>query len=392
MSGIPNKMLPVAVEMLPEGYRRLEYLESTGTQWIRTEIKLSNESEVRCEYMATNGEFATNQALYGYFVVPRFSGYGLHTDSHGCRYIAYIGQDGSSCDFPISVGQKNTLVHNGKSITFNGQTLNFSDTTVFEQTGSCFLFTAHEMYGCFRVYSFSIFRNDQLQLNFIPCLDDKGKPCMFDTVSRKPFYNKGTGEFLYRLPGDGELPAGYTRLEYLESTGTQHIDTGVKLSSESEVQCEFEQTSSNDAYIALYGSRNTYLQDGYVWNISTPQAGTGQIEYGNSAVVRYGTEQGVVSVTKNKEQNYQNDVQLTANVANEFESPISCFLYAVNIAAKPSYNATARVYSFSISRNDQLQLNFIPCLDDKGVPCMFDTVTRRPFRNAATTGPDFLYG
>ena len=29
------------------------------------------------------------------------------------------------------------------------------------------------------------------------CLDKNGKPCMFDTVSKKPFYNQGTGEFLY---------------------------------------------------------------------------------------------------------------------------------------------------------------------------------------------------
>ena len=391
MSGIPNKMLPVAVEMLPEGYRRLEYLESTGTQWIRTEIKLSNESEVRCEYMATNGEFATNQALYGYFVVPRFSGYGLHTDSHGCRYIAYIGQDGSSCDFPISVGQKNTLVHNGKSITFNGQTLNFSDTTVFEQTGSCFLFTAHEMYGCFRVYSFSIFRNDQLQLNFIPCLDDKGKPCMFDTVSRKPFYNKGTGEFLYRLPGDGELPAGYTRLQYLESTGTQYIDTGVKLSNESEVKCEYETDYTPPVeYLSLFGCRNSDNTTRFACYVAYPEGKIQNVAVyvgGADADAYWPREYGKCVLVVNGESATYNGNRKNYTAVEVFETETACRLFR---GVGDSY--VGRVYSFSISRAGTPQRNFIPCLDDKGVPCMFDTVTRRPFRNAATTGPDFLYG
>ena len=186
-----------ANEGLPLEYRRCEYLESTGTQYIDTGINLSNESEVRCEYMATNGEFARNQALYGSFVVPRFSSYGLYVQGNEYKYYAYIGQDGSSKNFPVSVGQKNTLVHNSKSITFNGQTKNFTDTTVFEQIIRCSLFATGSMYGCFRVYSFSISRNGQLQCNLIPCLDGDDVPCMYDTVSQRALYKVAGDEFLY---------------------------------------------------------------------------------------------------------------------------------------------------------------------------------------------------
>ena len=40
-------------------------------------------------------------------------------------------------------------------------------------------------------------RNYKKVLNLIPCLDSDNKPCMYDTVSKKTFYNNGTGEFLY---------------------------------------------------------------------------------------------------------------------------------------------------------------------------------------------------
>lgn len=34
---------------------------------------------------------------------------------------------------------------------------------------------------------------------FVPALDAQGRPCMFDLVEGIPYYNDGTGEFLYKL-------------------------------------------------------------------------------------------------------------------------------------------------------------------------------------------------
>lgn len=39
--------------------------------------------------------------------------------------------------------------------------------------------------------------NDRIVYDLVPCLDAVGAPCMFDMVSCKPFYNSGTGDFLY---------------------------------------------------------------------------------------------------------------------------------------------------------------------------------------------------
>lgn len=43
---IPCKMRPVGVWGLPVGYKRVEYLESTGTQWIDTGYVPDNESGI----------------------------------------------------------------------------------------------------------------------------------------------------------------------------------------------------------------------------------------------------------------------------------------------------------------------------------------------------------
>ena len=47
------------------------------------------------------------------------------------------------------------------------------------------------------MYYFKIYDNNELVRNFIPGLDPNGTPCLYDTVLKIPFYNSGTGEFLY---------------------------------------------------------------------------------------------------------------------------------------------------------------------------------------------------
>ena len=71
---------------------------------------------------------------------------------------------------------------------------------------------------------FRAWRNGALRYDLIPCLDSTGAPCMFDLVSRKTFYNAGTGDFSYPtesstyslrrvLPDWGKLtPTGLRRL------------------------------------------------------------------------------------------------------------------------------------------------------------------------------------
>ena len=50
------------------------------------------------------------------------------------------------------------------------------------------------------------------------------------------------------------LPEGYTQLAYIESTGTQYVDTGFKPNQDTRVVCDTEFAASTTAYW-LFGSR-----------------------------------------------------------------------------------------------------------------------------------------
>ena len=47
-------------------------------------------------------------------------------------------------------------------------------------------------------------RGEKKSLNLIPCLNEHNIPCMYDTVSGKSYYNKGTGTFGYKLLQEAE--------------------------------------------------------------------------------------------------------------------------------------------------------------------------------------------
>ena len=44
-----------------------------------------------------------------------------------------------------------------------------------------------------------MWENDVLVRDMIPCLDENGRPCFYDVISKQPFYNQGTEEFKWSI-------------------------------------------------------------------------------------------------------------------------------------------------------------------------------------------------
>ena len=48
-----------------------------------------------------------------------------------------------------------------------------------------------------RLWRSQIYDNDTIVRDYIPVIDASSRPCLFDKVEKKCYYNQGTGEFLY---------------------------------------------------------------------------------------------------------------------------------------------------------------------------------------------------
>ena len=70
-----------------------------------------------------------------------------------------------------------------------------------EINAKLFLFerSNHKYHFSGKIGTVTFTRGGVKSLNLIPCLNAHNVPCMYDTVSGKSYYNKGTGTFGYKL-------------------------------------------------------------------------------------------------------------------------------------------------------------------------------------------------
>lgn len=191
---------------LPEGYTAVNYLQSSGTQWI--EMGVAPNQNTKAVLKIKIDEFTRQGA----------SLIGSRTDANSndqfFTYLDYIG--GERFLFRVD-GQPEAIHWKGLTtdkiyiVTLSGTEMKAEledGTAVFSKTFSVPDFTSTVTMALFkskpfnngfqgRIYSCKHYNGDELIQDFVPCLDTGGVPCMFDLVSLKSFYNKGTGSFTW---------------------------------------------------------------------------------------------------------------------------------------------------------------------------------------------------
>lgn len=194
----------------------LQYIESTGTQWIDTGFKLNNNSRVVIDFTVTQYQSVITSALvpFGaryawannqfviFFPVNRqtgvFSCYGNQSPNIEIYNIL-------NNQTHIDANKRNwtiTIHGNTYTNTFNSQT--------FQNQGNCYLFKCNfwnenpntngiapdPTDGNIRMFLCDIYDNGTQVRKFRPYLN-AGEPGMLDELNNVWYGNNGTGEFLY---------------------------------------------------------------------------------------------------------------------------------------------------------------------------------------------------
>ena len=184
------------------------------------------------------------------------------------------------------------------------------------------------------------------------------------------------------LEDSERLPEGYTALEYIQSSGTQYIDTGRKLTQDSDITIDFMIIDKLDSDAGMFGSR----QSAYENNLALFKQRSDRLFVGDfSAYPKYRfTTASSLNRTKirmNKAGVWVNDIlkKSWSGVAN-FETPTNGLIFDVGNNNWTGNKAVMRLYSYTDGDAQRL----VPCLDTEGVPCMYDLVSQKPFYNAGT--------
>lgn len=176
------------------------------------------------------------------------------------------------------------------------------------------------------------------------------------------------------------LPSGYTKLDYIESSGRQYINTGFKPNQNTRCVMDIENLSSAQA--AFFGARAN--QNAASFTYFSLSATTGRSDYGSSKQsMSFTNTVGRYTVDQNKNVCTANGVTATGT-ANTFQLTNNLYLMAVNQADAAMQNAKLKLYSAKVYDNGTLVRDFIPCKNASGTIGLWDNVNSVFYANAGT--------
>ena len=176
----------------------------------------------------------------------------------------------------------------------------------------------------------------------------------------------------------GGLPEGYTALEYIQSSGTQYIDTGRKLTQDSDITIDFSIVGTIKRSAGIFGSRESASKN----NLALFQDVTDILagDFSEYQKHRFTTASSLerTKIRMNKAGVWVNDIlQKSWSDVADFETPTNGLIFNVGNNNWTNNKAVMRLYSYTDGSAQQL----VPCLDADGVPCLYDLISKTTLYN-----------
>ena len=176
---------------LPSEYQEVEYIESTDTQYIDTNLLYAANDRIEVDVAPV--AITQDRVVFGSYISSGYVELGILRSK-------FRFDISSSATTPITANVRYKVVKDGTTWTVDGNTITTTgqnkDTTYpMYLFGRCFNGTADKM-SSIKVYSYKHIRNNVTIADFIPCYrKSDGKPGMYDLVQERFLTNQGTGTF-----------------------------------------------------------------------------------------------------------------------------------------------------------------------------------------------------
>ena len=423
----------------------VEYLETDGSSYIlipKGTITYNNNIGIEVKYQYEDAENYTDVYVCGTsgnglsnVIGVKQGMWSLNAYMYGQNFYHYIGNidnafvNYTSCPHTITMNKNNRLLDGNAFIYTEGvgaTTYTNVDQSVFDALADSYFGVFCIGYGSdipyykalekTRVYYVKIFNGDELQLYLKPCLDDSNIPCMYDEVSQTYYYNSGTGIFSYgdevnnnlylfannnegtaenlgsyrlynmKIEGDSEgVESGINYVDYLIGDGASYIDTGITPTLDMIFYGDYTLSGANHV---AFGCMEFIRSFGI---------------YQGAPRVYYGGLTSVASYYTLKEYNHRYQVTLSPDgyIVKDITSNINIeqpYLHTPNGSSNKTVKVFAehtnagvvnhtrgKIYEFKIWDTEGALIQHLrPCLDEEGIPCMYDEVTKQYFYNKGT--------
>lgn len=162
---------------------------------------------------------------------------------------------------------------------------------------------------------------------------------------------------------NGKLPSTYRKLEYIQSSGKQYIDTGVIVKDITEIKVDFQAVtilSGENQYASSWVDQQNHIQIGINGN-----------KFMDSGGVTYSQTSSVTARTQ--------AVGVPLGAVN-----LHLYLFAQSESTGALHYSSGRIFSCQITTADGLVRNFVPCKNPDGVIGMYDVVNDKFYQNSGS--------
>lgn len=426
--------LTVKQRQLPDGYTQLEYIESSGSQYVDTGVAYDSSNEYVIETEATcdagsyfgwdgGGQIGSNSS--GYWHSGSSSAVSTVL-SNAFTNLVFTIEAGPSSNSVLEIDQNGTTatVTRAHGSIASYATGNYPLFAVSSKKSGTF-----GSYAAMKAKYVRVKVNGTLVRDFVPCINESGVVGLYDLSSKKFYGDAAGGAFtagaevettpstelthligkklyitddslVYRKAKKAyltvpnftkrDLPDGYTQVEYIESSGTQYIDTGFTPNSNSRMVLDFAATDVSGTN-NIAGSRNSTTSKAFTFSTTS---GNWRIGYNTSSPqtsVSADTARHTADLNKNV-LSLDGEVIYTATEAT-FTGYASIYIGAIH-ASGTGYMGYAKFYSCRIYDNDTLIRDYVPCVNASGAAGLYDLANDTFYQNAGsgtfTAGSTFM--
>jgi hypothetical protein len=412
----------------------VEYVESTGVNFIDTEIEARSGTEAEIE-VATLHKRTLRKGLLGAITSENvyFDLFHSYEASVACSYGTRLTTGGTYAN-----GER---YYFRSSLAAGAQTLakaNYDATaatnTVYEGTDETAIDTGLSLYlfgrnsngnvadgGIYRLYGLKIKQDGVLMRDFKPCLKD-GEFALYDDVSKRIFHAK-RGLLNGPLQATPVKAKNLIFVDYIESDGTQTLDTGVRARYGTRAKGDFAwaaalrtKTNEENTYLEAPIYRNgrcylgaddptywpnfffmMYAENQKVWGGYGNGLGNNSVTYGASTSVSMttaGTKYSFDASFMDGEQKVELDSTQIWSLSNSAAYDTGRNIHIFSSGSR--YRSAARCYGLEIWQDGEKVRDFKPCIYDNKA-ALYDTVTQcvylpSPYIPVSKTGSIVLSG
>lgn len=380
---------------LPSGYTEYEYIHTSGKYFV-TDYYPSNKTEVKTKIFLDSQPWSplvtrwttapTNDTFWFYMwnVSNRLTFfYGRYSDGR------YTNAEWVKTNMEHSIYMwVNSIVLDWTSYSTTRDTF----TSTYPIYIGAFNQTSTSLAGTLtgRIYKVEFIESWNVVRRYIPCKNANNEIWLYETVTGTFISSEGTGTLkAWKIAeGSDTLPSTYTRLDYIQATGTQYIDSGVVWNFatnkiEQNAVVEYTTSSSNRElmwtnWYGFWGKDASNKIEAALWNTTVTDSALAKNN------ISWTTDPNGNKLTLNVNSN-----QYTSTASTFVNADYAYYIFAlwirVGSGASASFFCKAKVYSYTISLDDEVVCDLVPCKrNSDNVLWMYDLVSWTFKTNAGT--------